>query len=100
MKKVLFVLALFVAIGVSSSTASAKVTVADNNYVTVVADVAGDINIAPEGEDDKAKSKEATATKETTAAKGEGCGEKAAKSEGCATEKSAGCGEKKSEEKK
>ena len=114
MKKVLFVLALVVAYGVSVSTASAKVVVADDTGVTVVVD---DNKKAPEG--DKEKTKEAKATKSSAcgdkavktaeATKSAGCGDKAVKTaeatksagcgdkpkaEGTASAKSAGCGDK------
>jgi hypothetical protein len=83
MKKVLFVLALVLAYGISVSTASAKMVIIDGNSVTVVAD---DNKKAPEGDKDKAK--EAKATKSA------GCGDKAVKAEGTAEAKSAGCGGK------
>lgn len=86
MKKVLFVLAMVMAYGISVSTASANVVKADDVKITVVADD----NDAVKGEKEKSKAKEAKA------AKSEGCGEakSEAKSEGCATAKSSGCGEK------
>jgi hypothetical protein len=97
MKKVLFVLALVLAYGVSVSTASAKMVVIDDAGITVVAD---DNKKAPEG--DKEKAKEAKATKsagcgdsavKTAEAKSAGCGDKP-KAEGTASAKSAGCGDK------
>jgi flagellar biosynthesis/type III secretory pathway protein FliH len=102
MKKVLLVLALVVAYGVSMSTASAKVVTIDDAKVTVVADVADDNKVAPEGEKEKTKAKEAKATKSgaksegCATAKSEGCATAKAegKSSGCATAKSEGCGDK------
>ncbi len=92
MKKVLFVLALVVAYGLSVSTASAKVVKAEKAKVTVVADLTDNVKAAPEGEKEKEKAK----SKEAKASKSEGCAK--AKSEGCAAAKSEGCsGKAKSE---
>lgn len=85
MKKVLLVLALVVAYGVSMSTANAKVVTAEKAKTVVVADMNDDNNVvAPEGEKEKKEKAEAKTTK--SEAKGEGCAtaKSEAKSEGCA----------------
>ncbi len=98
MKKVFLVLALVATYGVSMAMSGSSVMIADNNQVTIVADVVDNNITAPEGEKEKAKTKEAKAAKSEgcatakTAAKSEGCA--TAKSEGCATAKTACCGDK------
>ncbi len=89
MKKVLLILALVAAYGVSMAISSANVVIVDHSQATIVA---YDNNVTPEGE--KEKSKEAKVAK--SEAKSEGCAtaKSEAKSEGCATAKSEGCGEK------
>jgi hypothetical protein len=94
MKKVFLVLALVATYGVSMAMSGSSVITADNNQVTIVADVIdNDVN-APEGEKEKATKKEAKAAKSEgcATAKSEGCA--TAKSEGCATAKKAECGDK------
>jgi hypothetical protein len=74
MKKVLFVLALVVAYGVSVSTASADVIFGDEVKTTVVA-----------ADSDNAKEvKEVKTAEVDSEAKAEGCAGTAAKAEGCA----------------
>ena len=90
MKKVFLVLALVAAYGVSMAMSGTSVIVADNNQVTIVADVIDNNITVPEGEKEKAKSNDAKT------AKGEGCA--TAKSEGCAGAKSEGCATAKSSE--
>ncbi len=93
MKKVLFILALVAAYGVSVSTASAKVLKVEKAQITVVADTYDSVKDAPEGEKEKAKTKEAKAAKSEgcsgtkAKAKSEGCAGTKAKSEGCASKK-------------
>ena len=90
MKKVFLVLALVAAYGVSMAMSGSSVVTFNNDQVTIVANVDDNNVTAPEGEKEKAK------TKEAKAAKGEGCAtaKTTAKSEGCATAKSADCGDK------
>lgn len=96
MKKVFLVFALVAAYGVSMAMSGSSVVIANNDQVTIVADMDDNNVIAPEGE--KAKTKEAKAAKGEgcATAKSEGCAtaKTAAKSEGCATAKSADCGDK------
>ncbi len=106
MKKLFLVLALVAAYGVSMAMAGAAVITVDNMQTVVVADLNDNNVTAPAFEKEKESKKEAKAAKtegcagEKSAAKSEGCaGEKsAAKSEGCGGEKSAakadGCGDK------
>lgn len=98
MKKVFLVLALVATYGVSMAMSGSNVMAADNNQVTIVADVVDNNITAPEGEKEKAKTKEAKAAKSEgcATAKSEGCAtaKTAAKSEGCATAKTADCGDK------
>jgi hypothetical protein len=95
MKKVLFVLALVAAYGVSM--AMSNVTDVKETQVVLVADVANNDVVTPEGE----KEGEKTAVAAKTPAKAEGCsGAKAeAKAEGCSSSKTAakaeGCTESK-----
>ncbi len=89
MKKVFLVLALVATYGVSMAMSGSSITTVNNDQVTIVADMDDNNVTAPEGEKEKAK------TKEAKAAKGEGCA--TAKSEGCATAKSEGCATAKSE---
>ncbi len=90
MKKVFLVLALVAVYGVSMAMPVSSVATANIDQVTVVADMNDNNITAPEGEKEKAK------TKEAKAAKSEGCAtaKTAAKGEGCATAKSADCGDK------
>ena len=100
MKKVLLVLALVAAYGVSMAMSGADINSVNIDQVMVVADV--DDNNDAEPEKEKAKTTEATTAKSkaaaTTTAKSDGCA--TAKSEGCATKKSEGCGGDKAEAKK
>jgi hypothetical protein len=92
MKKVFLVLALVATYGVSMAMSGSSEIIADNNQVSIVADVIdNDVN-TPEKE--KATKKEAKAAKAEgcATAKSEGCG--TAKAEGCATAKKAECGDK------
>jgi len=83
MKKVLLVLALVVAYGVSISNASTKVVSVEKSNVTVVAD-SDDFSPAMEEEKDKKKKKTTKAC----------CGDKATTAKKCTGEKpSAGCSE-------
>lgn len=85
MKKVLLVLALVVAYGVSMSSATEKVVTVYDTQVTISADVDGENTVAPEGDKEKAK--------KAKTAKSDGCGETKAKTDaGCATAKSKDCG--------
>ena len=85
MKKVLLVLALVVAYGVSMSNASPKVVTIDETQVTVVADLDDDKTATPEGEKEEGK--------KGKVAKSDGCGGTKAKADsGCATAKSKDCG--------
>ncbi|KAF0237636.1 MAG: hypothetical protein FD181_1693 [Prolixibacteraceae bacterium] len=96
MKKVFLVLALVAVYGVSMAMSGSNVITVDNMQTVIVADMNGNNSVAPDSEKENAKATK----KEAKAAKSEGCaGEKsAAKSEGCAGEKSAakseGCGDK------
>lgn len=98
MKKVLFVLALVMAYGLSVSTASAKMVIVDDAGVTVVAE---DNQKAPEGDKVAAKAKSAacgdktsaTATVTNTAAKSAACGDSPVKAVSTASVKSAACGD-------
>ncbi len=94
MKKVFLVFALVAAYGVSMAMSTPNTVVADNDQVTVVAEVSDNDVTAPEKEKEKAKTKEAKASKSEgcATAKSEGCA--TAKAEGCATAKSADCGDK------
>ena len=83
MKKLFLILAIIVAYGAATSTASAKTLKADKASISVVAD--NNDTTSPDGENDK---KEGAKT-----AKTEGCTGKAAKTEGCAGEKASGCSE-------
>ena len=98
MKKVFLVLALVAVYGVSMAMPVSSVATANIDQVTVVADLNDNNVTAPEGEKEKAKTKEAKAAKSEgcATAKSEGCAtaKTAAKGEGCATAKSADCGDK------
>ena len=97
MKKLLLVLAIVVAYGVATSTASAKVVTIDKADVTVVADV-NDVDMTtPDGEETKAKDKKAKATcsEECKSSKCESsCGDKKAE---CKDSKKACCSGEKAE---
>ena len=83
MKKVLLVLALVAAYGVSIAMNSSNVvTVDDVNKTTVVADVNEKAPNAEKEKGEKAKTKEAKAD-----GKAEGCADSKAKAEGCADSK-------------
>ncbi len=82
MKKLLFVLAIVAVYGLSISTASAKVVMAEKAQVSIVADD----NITPEGEKETKKAAKAKTSKAET--KGEACGDAGSKAE-----TKAGCGE-------
>ena len=98
MKKVFLVFALVAAYGVSMAMSGSNVVTVNNDQVTIVADMDDNNVTAPEGEKEKAKTKEAKAAKSEgcATAKSEGCAtaKTEAKSEGCATAKSADCGDK------
>lgn len=85
MKKVLFVLALVAAYGVSIAMTGPKTVTIDNAQVTIVADVSDDNVTTPEGDKEKEKTAKAKASK----AKGEGCS--SAKAEGCSDAKAKAC---------
>lgn len=80
MKKILFVLALVAAYGVSIAMTSPSVVTIDNAKVTIVADVNDNNVTAPEGDKEKEKAKA-----KTSKAKGEGCSSTKAKA--CSGEK-------------
>ena len=104
MKKVLLVLALVVAYGVSVSTASAKMVFVDD-VKTTVADKSDDKKVEKEKEAKATKAKADGCSGEAKAAKADGCaGEaKTAKAEGCSgkekTASAGGCEGKKVAEK-
>ena len=98
MKKVFLVFALVAAYGVSMAMSGSSVVTVNNDKATIVANVDDNTVTAPEGEKEKAKTKEATAAKSDgcATAKSDGCAtaKTAAKGEGCATAKTADCGDK------
>jgi hypothetical protein len=89
MKKV-FLLFVFVAVyGVSMAMSNSSVVSVNNMQTTIVADMTDNNVVAPDTEKEKEKAKGT----EAKAAKSEGCG--TAKSEGCGgTAKSEGCADK------
>lgn len=87
MKKVLLVLALVAAYGVSMAMSNTTVVSVDETKVTIVADMDDNNVVAPEGEKEKKKAK--TKAKDAKA-KGKACAD--AKAEGCSGKAKSDCG--------